>query len=91
MANCVPVGPISYTVLTAPSAGAATGSVVIATSLGRAPAGISTASLPSEDDSAPPEVPTTFMVGAPPGALPGPPPPPQPTASVNANKIDVER
>jgi hypothetical protein len=47
-----------------------------------------TARLPSDDMSAPPDVPTTFIVGAPSdGVLE---PPPQPTAaSVNEQKIDV--
>src|SRR5438552_4693682 len=94
MANCVPVGPISYTVPTAPAAGAAAGSVVIVTAPVSAPAGMSTASWPSDEVSAPPDGPTIIMVGAPPGGLPLEPPP-QPgtkpaTASVNATKIDLE-
>src|SRR5262245_45501653 len=92
MANCVPVGPISYTVPTAPVAGASAGSVVIVTFAGSAPAGMLTARLPSDDATAPPDGPTSFIVGIPPpgGCLPEPPPPPQPTAaSVNEQRIDV--
>ena len=91
MANCVPVGPISYTVPTAPAAGAAAGSVVIVTSAGSAPAGMLTARLPSDELTAPPEGPTIFMVGMPPpGGCWLEPPPPQPTtASVNEQKIDA--
>src|SRR5678816_4440550 len=51
-----------------------------------------TARLPSDDATAPPDGPTVFIVGIPPGGccLPGPPPPPQPTAaSVNEQRIDV--
>src|SRR6478609_9806543 len=89
MANCVPVGPISYTVPTAPAAGAAAASVVIVTLSGSAPAGMLTARLPSEELTAPPEGPTIFMVGIPaPGFWVGPLP--QPTAaSVNEQRIDV--
>src|SRR3954454_24489518 len=89
MVNCVPVGPISYTVPTAPIAGAAAGSVVIVTSAGSAPAGMLTASLPSDELTAPPEGPTIFMVGMPPGGWLEPPPPQPTAASVNEQKIDV--
>src|SRR5688572_22483227 len=78
MANCVPVGPISYTVPTAPAAGGVAGSVVIVTSPPTAPAGIDSASLPSEDATAPPDMPTTVAVGMAPGGCPPGPPPPQP-------------
>jgi hypothetical protein len=93
MANCVPVGPISYTVLTAPAAGAAAGSVVIVTSPGSAPAGMLTPRLPSDDVSAPPDGPTFIIVGAPPPAgLPVLlPQPAAASVSVNEQKIDVWR
>src|SRR4029079_7913543 len=91
MANCVPVGPISYTVLTAPAAGAAAGSVVIVTSAGSAPAGMANGSLPSDELTAPPDGPTFIMVGVPPPGC-SVEPPPQPTAvSVNEQKIGVWR
>src|SRR5690349_25118220 len=92
MANCVPVGPISYTVPTAPVAGAGAGSVVIVTSAPSAPAGMLTASFPSDELTAPPDMPTTFMVGAPPPGGCAPEPPPQPTAaSVNDREIHQGR
>src|SRR4051794_6912312 len=90
MANCVPVGPISYTLPTAPAAGAVAASVVIVTSAGSAPAGMLTARLPSDELTAPPDGPTIFIVGIPPPGGSAPKPPPQPTAaSVNEQKIDL--